>query len=315
MLKSVVKQYLDRYAESETHQLKGFHSRPFKNCIVIPCFNETPHFFQRLCKSALAEETLVIVVINQPAATSVSSQNIQLAEFLQQSRLLWRRDNLSLLESQHCGAWLLVDRFTQNQIPPKQGVGLARKIGCDLAVKLKQQGFIASNWIHCTDADAHLPDNYFDIPGQGSAAVFNFTHFQAPHTYDPAVEEATQCYERAIKYYVAGLRWAGSPYAFNTVGSALAVEHQAYCQVRGFPKKAGGEDFYLLNKLAKLGPVIEAKHITVRLEPRLSQRTPFGTGQSVAQILTDKDRPAPTLVYYHPQTFTHLKAWLNQAFK
>ena len=52
-----------------------------------------------------------------------------------------------------------------------------------------------------------------------------------------------------------GLGFAGSPYAYHSVGSTLAVRAEAYAIVRGVPKRAAGEDFYLLDKLAKVTPI------------------------------------------------------------
>ncbi len=68
---------------------------------------------------------------------------------------------------------------------------------------------------------------------------------------------ATQLYELSLRYYVAGMKFARSPYAFHTIGSSMAVSPVHYARVRGFPKREAGEDFYLLNKLAKLGSVLE----------------------------------------------------------
>ena len=39
-----------------------------------------------------------------------------------------------------------------------------------------------------------------------------------------------------------GLEFAASPYAWHSLGSCLAVTPEAYAAVRGFPKRAGGEE-------------------------------------------------------------------------
>jgi hypothetical protein len=39
-------------------------------------------------------------------------------------------------------------------LPHKEGVGLARKIGCDIALSLYERGTLKSRWLHTTDADA-----------------------------------------------------------------------------------------------------------------------------------------------------------------
>jgi hypothetical protein len=202
---------------------------------------------------------------------------------------------------------LLVDRFSANrEISEKEGVGRARKIGCDLAVKLFSMKVLKLPWIYSTDADAILPEDYFSTaPSNVAAQVFNFQHTGE----SGPVLQATLLYERAIKYYQAALAWAGSPYAFYTLGSTLAVNIESYCMVRGFPPRAGGEDFYLLNKLAKIGEISSVNTVTVQLEARLSERVPFGTGPAVKKILETLDSNKE-FTYYNPAIFRELHTLL-----
>ena len=113
---------------------------------------------------------------------------------------------------------------------------------------------IKNHFFGSTDADSHLPDNYFSSHPQDpkiSVIIYTFKHENLGND----IGHATLLYETALRYYVAGLSWAGSPYAFYSIGSILAFNVKHYCQARGFPKRAAGEDFYLLNKLAKLGSI------------------------------------------------------------
>jgi hypothetical protein len=80
--------------------------------------------------------------------------------------------------------------------------------------------------------------------------------------------------------------------------------------VRGFPRRSGGEDFYLLNKVAKLGAVATDKTPTIELEGRLSSRVPFGTGPAVAKLVASEE-PAATPLFYHPHSFRALKTLLE----
>ena len=82
---------------------------------------------------------------------------------------------------------------------------------------------------------------------------------------DQFCNTATALYELRLHHYVLGLEYAGSPYAYHTLGSCLAVKADAYAQVRGFPKRAGAEDFYLLNKLAKLGAMPRLQGRCIRI--------------------------------------------------
>ncbi len=209
-------------------------------------------------------------------------------------------------------AVLLVDRFDRGaKLPAREGVGRARKIGADIALALIAASVVASRWIHSSDADAHLPFDYFAVP-QAAAAVAGVLPFHH-RCGDDAVGAATRLYELGLQYHVAGLRWAASPYGFHSVGSALMVRADAYAQVRGFPRRAGGEDFYLLNKLAKIGDVSSPTAPVIELDARASTRVPFGTGPAVARLvgrLEAGEDLAGIALFHHPEVFRQLRLCL-----
>ena len=109
---------------------------------------------------------------------------------------------------------------------------------------------------------------------------------------------------------MAGLAYAKSPYAYFTIGSILSFDMLAYCQARGFPKRSAGEDFYLLNKLAKLGRVTYLDNVMIKLDARPSQRVHFGTGPAVQHII-QLESQGLDYAYYHPAIFTELKTVLK----
>lgn len=312
MISRAVAKYLRTYAEAECAALAGFPALAPQGVLVIPAYRETPEFAEHIARLQ-TPGLLVIVVINQPPGPE-EPLNQALMRFFGRYPTVWRKDHLTLF-SANAGAlhWLVVDRFHSGlTLDPKQGVGLARKLGCDLAVALMADAADHSAWIACTDADAFLPAHYFQAlascPQDPVATVFDIEHQSAEGEAEGLVA-ATRLYERALRYYVDGLTWAGSPYAFPTIGSALAVRVQAYCECRGFPRKSAGEDFYLLNKLAKLGRVHWCKDVVIGVKARLSDRVPFGTGPAVEKILT---LPNPReLTYYAPSTFVELRTWLR----
>ena len=191
------------------------------------------------------------------------------------------------------------------RLPHKKGVGLARKIGSDLALRLIHQQQIASTWIYQTDADVVLPENYFAcaMPAHG-AVVFAHHHVSA----DTLTAQAVHLYDQHMAYYVNGLAAAGSDYAFPTLGSAIAIHAQTYAQVRGYPQRNAGEDFYLLNKAAKVAPVTVKPEINIEVQARLSHRVPFGTGPALKKItqLLQACPDGSSYLSYHPKTFTLL---------
>lgn len=312
MANRAVTKYLQAHAEPECAALVNFPPIALQQVLVIPAFRETTEFAQRIAARATSG-LLVIVVINQPAGPE-EPLNRELLHFFCREPVIWQNENMSLFSADEGTLhWLVVDRFSAGRtIDIKQGVGLARKVGCDLAVALMIAGAGHTSWICCTDADATLPDNYFQAlescAADTVAAVFSVEH-KASTEGDGPIVAATRRYERALRYYVDGLAWAGSPYALPTIGSALAVRLQAYCECRGFPRKPAGEDFYLLNKLAKLGRVHWLTDVVISVKARLSDRVPFGTGPAVQKILALAD-PAE-FTYYAPDSFVELRTWLN----
>ncbi|MFL0809833.1 MAG: hypothetical protein K6L76_05410 [Agarilytica sp.] len=319
MKKTVLEKYLNQYAEPESSQVEHLFKekeKKYQACLIIPAFDETVVFFERLKRLPNTRSILVIIVINQPEDSKPTQPNISLFSSLQNScKETTTQKNLTLCKSSSFD-FILVDRFTsKNQIPKKQGVGLARKIGADISCCCFQLGLLETPWTFSTDADAILPDNYFSVLSRNSkpkknidALVFNFRHIES----SDICSRATQLYEQAIKYYQKGLQWAGSPYAFYTLGSTLAFSVTTYSKVRGFPKRAGGEDFYLLNKMAKVGNIEYFSDITLKIEPRTSERVPFGTGPAVKNIVTTLENNKK-YCYYDAEIFEHLKEWIHWA--
>lgn len=304
-----INKYLENYAEPIIDLLATFpESFSVDHVVVIPAYKESIIFLTRFINSVLAQQNvLIVVIINQPSGDpeQIIQQKL-LKDARELGHILWQYQSLTLVEIKQTHVkLLLVDQFTQ-PLPNEQGVGLARKIGTDLALVLIQKGLVKSTWIHSTDADAHLPDNYLTqirkMDSDVVAACYNFYHYSENRD----IHSANQQYESALRYYVAGLHYAGSPYAFFTIGSLLVFKAQQYAMVRGFPKRSAGEDFYLLNKLAKLGRVGFINDSTIKIDARTSDRVPFGTGPAVNNILALM-ADEKLYCYYHPQIFVFLK--------
>ncbi|HEY5774620.1 MAG TPA: hypothetical protein VIS57_00920, partial [Xanthomonadales bacterium] len=227
-----MQKYLRHYAEPETAALDGLPAQPcWENVVVIPACNEAPGFLRP--PPPCGGRSLMILVINESPTASgeVSLRNLALAEEVRAGFTpLWQSapgSGLSLWRDESSERdLLLVDRFSEGrQIPARGGVGFARKLGADLALSLIQRQRVRSQWIHCTDADVTLPATYFSccnaLPDTGSkyaALVYPFSHIENPdHAEDDGVFLATRLYELSLRYYVAGMKFARSPYAFHTI--------------------------------------------------------------------------------------------------
>ena len=304
--------YLQRHSEPGLMDCPQPPGR-WQNVLVIPAYRESPELLARLAGvPAGAGKALVILVLNRPDSDPDTTANSPLRKAYSELPAGHTATGVMPLHklNEHTDLYVYDVDSLSGAIPASQGVGLARKIGCDLAFHWILQGVIASPWICSGDADALFPQDYFlqldGVPAATVAAVYPFRHIAGA---DDRCNTATALYELRLHHYLLGLEYAASPYAMQTLGSCLAVKAEHYAQVRGFPKRAGGEDFYLLNKLAKLGPIEKLQGASIALQSRHSQRAPFGTGPAVAAISAD-DHPLQLSLFYHPACFEALRCFL-----
>jgi hypothetical protein len=307
-----VRQYLERHAAREVDWAAAISER-YRAALVVPAYLEAPGLLERyrLALESAPGRVLVIVVVNAAQANAESSWPVHrdLIADLRGNSLFSLGSEQGWLARQACADVLVIDRaHPERCLPDGQGVGLARRIGCDLALALYARGQLEDPFIYCTDADAELPAGYFGVGlEQPDAAGLLFSFWHEPGS-DADIDAATAVYELGLRYYVHGLASAGSPFAYHSIGSTLAVQANAYAAVRGFPKRLAGEDFYLLNKLAKVGALRRVDALNVRLASRASLRTPHGTGVRAVELasLAQLDS-AP---FYHPEIFPLLGLWL-----
>lgn len=208
--------------------------------------------------------------------------------------------------------WGLIEAY---DLPSKHaGVGLARKLGMDLAAaRLQQVGQFTAPIVNL-DADCQVSSNYFTAldthfkryPQTPGASLY-YAH---PLTGGLPSEHYTGItyYELFLRYYTHGLRYAGFPFGFQTVGSAMAVRADVYGKVGGMNRRKAGEDFYFLHKVIEQGHFSEINTLTVKPSPRVSDRVPFGTGKAMADYFQDTDH---LYLQYPLAAFTALKHWVD----
>lgn len=311
-----IEKYLLNYAEKESFYFDDFNYA-FNNVITIPAYNETFKDIKFTLDSIHDENTLVILVVNsqENSIHEAKESNQKLIKDIINNFATISKNkvsgNISLYKYNDIFI-LLIDRTTNNlQLPEKTGVGLARKIAADIATKLIYDGKIVSNWIHCTDSDVVLPINYFQRTKElidYSAAIYPYIHRDI--SYNNTHKEAIALYEISLRHYVNGLKYASSNFAFHTIGSTIAINIEAYANVRGFPVRESGEDFYILNKLAKVGNIISLKNSPIILDGRISDRVPFGTGKSVQKII-NLENSENEFLFYNSTIFEKLKIFIS----
>ncbi|WP_154221901.1 hypothetical protein [Marinicella rhabdoformis] len=319
MRKDGTKTYLSQF--SHAIELADFPTDfEWEAVLILPICGESPDAIDHLMQNQTDQKVLIIACINRPEGHKKSQQFEQENEALKQHVIATAQKKVSIAPHQLIitpNAWdcLILD-YNDKPFSPKAGVGLARKIAADTALTLIQRKQIIKPWIFSTDADVVLPVGYFDVgyfdvsddysDDYNDDKVCTGISLPFEHVSDD-LELLTyqQQYDFKMYYYQWGMKLIGSQYDYIPLGSTLIVSAEAYAKVRGFPVKSGGEDFYLLNKLAKLGRIGQPETPVVKIQSRLSDRVPFGTGPAVSKYQASTSEP----LYYHPKAFQIIKAW------
>lgn len=315
--RGVVTKYLNRWAEPLIPQVRWPRKASWAKVLVLPLFDEDTSWLCAIPTPSSDSRTLVIAVVNAPADATPDAKNRTqrlLAELLDgNSRRL--APSLVLVTNDSGIDLLVCDCCSEGRQLLSGGVGLARKLGCDLALAAVSTGHLATNWIATSDADvadyaAHMQaqSSLSDNDREG-AAILPFRHVSAESA---SLTQAHELYELSLWHYVLGLAEAGSPYAYHTIGSTLMIHAQTYAQVRGFPKREAGEDFHLLSKVRKVGSVRTLTGVEVPIRCRNSRRVPFGTGPAVGGLQSADNGADRAKLFFHPGTFATLKQLLMQ---
>ena len=278
-----------------------------KLSIVIPCYDE-PYPERTWMSLVTCEkpevEVEVVWVINHGEGE----------EFAVQERNRFTLIKLMDLSQQEESQWIHWEIIPAFNLPAKQaGVGLARKIGMDWVCERLEKSNLSNQPIVCLDADCTVQPNYlialeeaFTLHPNWTGASIEFKHPIYGEEFEQEVYRGIFLYEQFLRYYIAGLRWAGHPFAFQTIGSAMAVRSDIYRKQGGMNKRKAGEDFYFLNKIIPLGNFLEITSTSVIPSPRPSHRVPFGTGKAIGKYLESKE-----ILFYNPLLFELLKSTWN----
>jgi hypothetical protein len=316
--------YFARYAEPEA-MLANALSESYLAALIVPVCGEAPSLLEGFA-AALArapEPVLLLLVVNatDAASSEIHAENQRLLAHL---AALFPNARAISQEGVTARAWLgraerhdllWLDRASSGvRLPAREGVGLARKLGGDLSAALWARGQLRCPLLASSDADVTLPADYFERLTEpalerspSSAWLWPFHHEPGG---DQAIDAATVLYEISLRYYVLGLASAGSSYAYQSVGSTLCVAAPAYLSVRGVPKREAAEDFHLLDKLAKVGPLRRPAVAPIGIRARVSERVPFGTGRRSREIAVELAGDREFLLY-SPRIFRVLGAVLE----
>ncbi len=289
----------------------------FEYVVVIPAIQEStniPHLLSSLLKNdeSIFPKTLFLFVINNLVSSSqeVKEDNQKLLQYLKNIIAGNSLDQLaSDVRSKSMNIGLVDAASAGFEMPEKEGgVGFARKIGMDLALNYFDYTKATAKILVCLDADCLVSENYLtelDKIGRQkySAGYFDYEH-RLPD--DDEEKKAIITYEIFLRYYVHGLKYASSPYAFDTIGSTMFCDVESYIKIGGMNKKKAAEDFYFMEKLAKITGIIKVSTAKVFPSARRSWRVPFGTGQRINRFFAGTHDEN---VLHNPKCFEILKRW------
>ncbi len=193
------------------------------------------------------------------------------------------------------------------------GVGLARKVGMDEAAyrffKQKKNGVIAA-----FDADARCSPNFLEstldhfksFPKVSGASIY----FEHPlNDLNSQQKKAIISYELHLRCYVNMKRYIGLPFAYQTIGSSMAVRSNEYVLKGGMNKRKAGEDFYFLQKFIEDQRFSDLTNCTVYPSARESDRVPFGTGRAMMGL---KEETKPEFSSYAVQSYLDFKILVDE---
>lgn len=272
--------------------------------VVIPAYNEpdinnTLSALYQCVRPPCSVEVIVVVNASENDSLKVKEQN----EKTLRDCLIWQHKTTE----RDFNVYGILD----NNLPAKHaGVGLARKIGMDEAVRRFKMQNKTDGIIACFDADSLCSPNYlselyrhFQENPKTPGCSIRFAHPTFGNEYESYTYLGITYYELHLRYYNQALRATGFPYAYHTVGSSMAVRSIAYQKQGGMNRRQAGEDFYFLHKIMMLGNFTELNSTCVYPSPRTSNRVPFGTGKAVSDYIKNPEKGFYT---YNLKAFKYL---------
>jgi len=298
--------YLERYGSGSVEGLPGPDPDLFL-IVTIPAFKEPD----------LATSVLSLLACEQPGVQWEILVNINYPENS-------RPDVIELSRQSMADVKQVSDNLTRTDVrihclwspdlPARHaGVGLARKIVMDLAVRRFNSIGRPDGVILSFDADSTCETSYLRSvaryylrnPSVRTANIY----FEHPLTggFDPHIFHSIAQYELYLRYMRLAIEGTGHPHSIHTVGSSFSLKCKTYIRVNGMGRDKAGEDFYFLHKCIQLKGFWEINETAVYPSVRESDRVSFGTGASIRQLLSEA-----SLKVYNFDSFKPLQKVFSQ---
>ena len=300
--RSIIQKYLKRAAVFGRLIEKEIHA-DCEFIIIIPAYLEEDIIstLKSLLENDIDFHCEVIIIINHSENETETKKLINQKSY---------QDCLNFIQSVN-HAWIDFHCVYQELSPKHAGVGLARKVAMDEAVRRlldinKLKAPIVNLDADCVVNPQYLSGirDYFLNKLQSPGANIHYEH--------PLDNEGIIHYELFLRYYKNALKYCGLPYAYHTIGSSMSVRCDAYVKEGGMNRRKAGEDFYFIHKIIPRGNYGLVKHSIVYPSSRISQRVPFGTGKAMEKYA---DKPEELNFTYSIRSFEDLREFVNQTEK
>lgn len=282
-------------------------SKNLQVIVVLPSFKEPNliNTLNSLRENRFSEGTVeVIIVINESDTCGKSITNFHQNQLLE--TITWainnNTDKIKFFP-------IYIDKIDSDVA----GAGMARKIGMDEAYKRFESNGNLQGIISNLDADSVVQENYLSelikiAKNDHKTKAFSiyYEHLLTEHLSEKN-RKSIVSYESHLRYYIRMQKLLKLPYAFQTVGSSMAVKAFAYAEAFGMNKRQAGEDFYFLQKFIKTGCFKDINTTAVYPSARISDRVPFGTGKSLNTLMNSND----SLSTYNYKSFQSLETLIN----
>lgn len=305
-LKSITQTYLNKFSNT-TKLINETINKACKQIVIIPSY----------CEPELEKTLNSLLDCTPPTFSTEIIIVLNCAEGDKEAKEFHKKQKRELEPLFTIKGNLIFHFIMLDDLPPKHaGVGLARKIGMDEAIRrfeeIEYDGLLV-----CLDGDCTVNKNYLTeleklavAPESYNTICLHFEH-DIENEKDETLKKGIIYYELFLRYYKEALAYCKFPYAFHTIGSSMAVKASVYCKAGGMNKRKAGEDFYFLNKVFHYGKVIELNTAVVYPSARISTRVPFGTGRAQQNFIEKKDDLFET---YSFQIFEDLKLLFSYNF-
>jgi len=211
--------------------------------VVIPVYNEPEVIktLQSLLRNSFAGFNAEIIFVINSAINEEEKILLQNKKSKTELKAEFEKNNNSNLK-------MFILEFSD--LPTKTaGVGLARKIGMDEALRRFNSINSPESIIVSLDADTLVAENYlqaiFNFYSENPkicGANIKFEHPTEGNVFNKDIYKAIIIYETYLHYYVQALRYANFPHSYHTIGSAFCVRANSYAKQGGMVVNKSGED-------------------------------------------------------------------------